>query len=341
MCGNSVGRRTAEIEDSRLSPHASNARVFRISSAEFPERDRVEAFREVFGRTILKIEMDPLEGQSLDVDMTMRAIEGFGLATGRLSPMRNRHIAGLADNDDLVLVAIEAGLGVVVQCGRESAISNGEAVLTANGEAGTFTGHSETRLVNFRLDRRRLASRVRDLDAALIRTIPRETSALRLLVNYAGVLTESDAVATPELRCAVADHMHDLAALALGSTREATEIASWRGVRAARLRAIKGDIRDNIGLQSATVSMFAKRHGVGPRYVQMLFEQDGTTFSEFVLAERLCRAQRLLLDPRCRHLRISEIAYSIGFSDLSYFNRTFRRRFGGTPRDVRSGRRSS
>lgn len=31
---------------------------------------------------------------------------------------------------------------------------------------------------------------------------------------------------------------------------------------------------------------------------------------------------------------ISAVAYDIGFSDLSYFSRTFRRRFGVTPTDV-------
>ena len=36
------------------------------------------------------------------------------------------------------------------------------------------------------------------------------------------------------------------------------------------------------------------------------------------------------------HVRISEIALSSGFSDLSWFNASFRRAFGATPKDVRS-----
>ncbi|MGY5808862.1 helix-turn-helix domain-containing protein [Rhizobium sp. LEGMi198b] len=34
---------------------------------------------------------------------------------------------------------------------------------------------------------------------------------------------------------------------------------------------------------------------------------------------------------------ISTIAFEAGFSDLSYFQRTFRRAFGNTPRDYLSG----
>jgi AraC-like DNA-binding protein len=35
---------------------------------------------------------------------------------------------------------------------------------------------------------------------------------------------------------------------------------------------------------------------------------------------------------------VSSVAFEVGFGDLSYFNRTFRRRFGATPSDVRAAR---
>jgi AraC-like DNA-binding protein len=43
----------------------------------------------------------------------------------------------------------------------------------------------------------------------------------------------------------------------------------------------------------------------------------------------------MLSDPRIADLTISAIAFGVGFGDLSYFNRTFRRRFGASPSDVR------
>jgi AraC-like DNA-binding protein len=33
---------------------------------------------------------------------------------------------------------------------------------------------------------------------------------------------------------------------------------------------------------------------------------------------------------------VSSIAFDVGFGDLSYFNRTFKKRFGATPREVRA-----
>ena len=63
----------------------------------------------------------------------------------------------------------------------------------------------------------------------------------------------------------------------------------------------------------------------------MLFEAEGTTFSAYVLEQRLLEALRRLLDPRLDTQAISQIAYAAGFVDLSHFNRSFRMRFGDTP----------
>ena len=51
----------------------------------------------------------------------------------------------------------------------------------------------------------------------------------------------------------------------------------------------------------------------------------------------LTLARQLLSNPQLAGRTISSIAGAAGFGDLSYFNRTFRRRYSVTPSDVRSG----
>jgi AraC-like DNA-binding protein len=46
----------------------------------------------------------------------------------------------------------------------------------------------------------------------------------------------------------------------------------------------------------------------------------------------------LLSDPRLADRTIGSIAFDVGFGDLSYFNRTFRRRYGATPGEIRQSR---
>src|SRR3546814_20210977 len=100
------------------------------------------------------------------------------------------------------------------------------------------------------------------------------------------------------------------------------------GVKAARLRAIKADIAVHLCDPRLDIAGVAARMGISPRYVRRLFQEETGSFSAYVLDERLDRAHRLLLHPGLVPRTIAAIAYACGFGDLSYFNRTFRRRFG-------------
>lgn len=67
------------------------------------------------------------------------------------------------------------------------------------------------------------------------------------------------------------------------------------------------------------------------RYVHRLFEEEGLTFPAYVNRLRLEQVGSMLDDPRHARRRIAELAFAVGFRDLSTFNRQFRRRFGETP----------
>jgi AraC-like DNA-binding protein len=54
-----------------------------------------------------------------------------------------------------------------------------------------------------------------------------------------------------------------------------------------------------------------------------------------VLEHRLVHAHRTLKSPRFAGHTVSAIAFAAGFGDLSHFNRSFRRRFGASPTEVR------
>jgi AraC-like DNA-binding protein len=139
----------------------------------------------------------------------------------------------------------------------------------------------------------------------------------------------------PELQRLVVSHMHDLIAATIGATRDGQAIAEGRGIAAARLRLIMADINANLGDNDLAVVEVANRHRVTPRYVHKLFENEGLTFSSFVLGQRLSRAHRILSDPRLCGRNVSSVAFDVGFGDLSYFNRTFRRHYAATPTEIR------
>jgi AraC-like DNA-binding protein len=76
---------------------------------------------------------------------------------------------------------------------------------------------------------------------------------------------------------------------------------------------------------------------ISRRYVQKLLDEGtGKSFTEHLAECRLERAFAMLTDPHHLHLAIIDIAFGVGFGDVSHFNRTFRRRFGETPSGVRA-----
>jgi len=58
----------------------------------------------------------------------------------------------------------------------------------------------------------------------------------------------------------------------------------------------------------------------------------GLSFTEFVTRTRIEKAKNLLLNP---NLRVSEIAYDIGFHSLTHFNRAFKKILGQSPSEYR------
>jgi AraC-like DNA-binding protein len=245
--------------------------------------------------------------------------------------MRNHHPID-DSNDDYVLCVLRRGAADFRYTRADAAMLSSEAVLTMNGEAGTFTGHTPTLLTNIRLKRELLSHRVVDADSVAGQRISSKEVALRLLLSYSDVLADPEANIDADTGRIITGNIYDLAALTIGPVDAR---AHMRGVRAARLYALKQDVRRNLVHASLSIGEVAQRHGISASYARRLFADANTSFSDYLLEQRLVAAHRLLTDPLRASMTISAVAYDVGFGDLSYFNRTFRRRFGMTPSEVR------
>jgi AraC-like DNA-binding protein len=303
---------------------------FRLSSGQFAERDRIEASREIIGRSLMKMNFELRPGVPFNVDMVFRALPDFALASGTFSAMDCLRTPDLIESDDIILTVALSGNSILHVRGAEVPIGPGSAALTRTADVCRCEVQSASDVINFRFPFDRIASQIADLDAAVMRPVPVDTEALRLLVHYAAMLKD-DIVMAPDVQSLVVSHLQDLAVLAIGGTRDAIMVGRGRGVPAARLRAIKADIVRNLTDRHLSIDAVALRHGITPRYVGMLFDGDATTFSQFVLVQRLNRAHRMLTDPQFSGRTVSSLAFETGFGDLSYFNRCFRRLYGATP----------
>jgi AraC-like DNA-binding protein len=307
--------------------------VIRFSTDDLAPSDRFPMWREIFGRAVLNVDIEPVSGSAFRAWATIRKLPDVGLMTAYSSGVMYRRNAQRATSDD-VIFSFGAKEGAYArQRGREAWAKEGDALLMLAAE-GSVVGRADAGYINcLRVPRAAISSRVRNIEDCFCRRIPGDLPAVQLLARYVRVLDDAE---TPELQRSAGSHILDLIGLALGASRDASHAAGKHGVRAARLEVIKDDVARNLGDEALSVQTLSRRHAVSPRQLQRLFEQSGVTFTEYLITQRLKRAHALVSDPANRSRTLTAIAFDVGFSDLSYFNRTFRRRYGASPSEVRA-----
>ena len=317
---------------------APSAGPVRFSVTDAPDRERPGIYRDFFGRSVMGIDVEPMRDATFDADVVLQSLPGLQLFSGHVYGSRNRRTPELlADGrDEFTLFVNLGGPYLISQCDRELLLADGEATLVSTADPCSFMHHPPGGVLALRFPRLQLTPLASGLEDCCLRPIRRDTVALQLLTRYVQVGWEERTIASGDVQRLFVTHVGDLMAHALGATRDGEHMAQRRGLSAARLHALKQDIGQRLDQADLSVGELARRHGCTPRLVQRLFEQEGETFTEYVLAQRLARAYRLLGDPRRQGEKISAVAYDCGFGDVSYFNRMFRRRYGVAPSDVRA-----
>jgi two-component system response regulator YesN len=101
----------------------------------------------------------------------------------------------------------------------------------------------------------------------------------------------------------------------------------------AYLSQAKAYIREHYA-EPLTLSKVAKQVAVNPAYLSYSFTKHcGQNFLEYVIQYRMFKAKELLLQTA---MQVQEIAHQIGYTDIAYFTRVFRRVTGLTPGNFRS-----
>jgi AraC-like DNA-binding protein len=309
----------------------------RFSTEEMARGQRAAILRDVIGREFLGVEIEPLNNHEFSMAGTLRKLPGLGIASTLNCGVRvTRTKELIADGNDCFCLGIVPVGTIVISRGDDAiTLEHGDAVLLSAAETSTGICSAMARLVVVSIPSASLTPLVADIEKAIMRPISRGNEPLKMLEAYLGLFEQEFGFQTPDLIRHAANYVYDLVALSISAARGGIDAVRDRNIGLARLRGIKADITDNLGRADLTIDIAAARHELSPRYVRRLFEVEGLTFCEFLLSQRLRRAHQLLTTPRFLDRTISSIAFECGFSDLSYFNKTFRRAFGASPTEIR------
>jgi AraC-like DNA-binding protein/ligand-binding sensor protein len=86
--------------------------------------------------------------------------------------------------------------------------------------------------------------------------------------------------------------------------------------------------------EELSLSQVAKAVNMSSYYFCKMFKKVvGINFTDYVARVRIEKSKNLLLNP---NLRVSEIAFEVGFQSLTHFNRVFKKILGQSPTDYRA-----
>jgi AraC-like DNA-binding protein len=317
------------------------AKAFACRYAGTTNGRRYEMWRDEFARRWLCIDFTPVTGNSIANEIRCSEHSFLALCAMRGTPLHmERRADPAADAHGHRYLILASGSRLqACQHGRSIELASGRMTLMSADEPAQLTQLSEGSRWSIRIQQKLLADVCRNVDDRIAQPLDVGGELTRLLSQQIETAHRLGPRLEAPANHAIAQHLLDLVGLCLGADRDAAQVARRRGLATARLDAVKAEILRDIGRSDLGLARIAARHGLSARYIQYLFELSGTSFTSFVLEQRLLLAHRLLHEPKSRLRKISDIAATAGFSDISYFNRAFRARFGATPTDIRVGAR--
>ncbi|EKF41928.1 AraC family transcriptional regulator [Nitratireductor indicus C115] len=309
-----------------------------LRASDFEPGHRVAAFQDAVS-SMCKLDITPADPETFQSHTEIGLLPT--LMTGQTmhsacTVVRTPTLAAETGDNIMLHVPVKGAFSMHQRGGQDVVCGPGQIYVDPNEMPGIAEfGEGRTEVFYVSIPRGCLQSSARGLNAVM-----RDTAAMtpqwRLFLRYAQSLHAELRLLPPDQALQCAAHVQDLVVMALGAANERMEIARGRGVRAARLKAIRDDIEQHLTSTELSVDWMAARHGISQRYIRSLFAGEETTFRDYVAVRRLRLVHRMLTDPACSGLTVSEIAMSAGFGDLSWFNNCFRRTYGRTPSDIRA-----
>jgi AraC-like DNA-binding protein len=226
------------------------------------------------------------------------------------------------------------GTCILTQDGREAALTPGDiAVYDTTRPYELLMAHDYQTLV-LMLPRQLLSIRPRDLTDVTARRISGRTGMGAVLSPFLTSLARQSLVGDLQPSMEVCDAVIDLVSATCRSAEDSTDTVPHLAQQALLLR-VQAFIEERLGDPSLDPATVAAAHHMSVRYLQKLFQAEGTTVTAWIRRRRLERCLRDLRDERLRAIPACAIGARVGYTEPANFARAFRREFGSPPSTFR------
>ena len=150
--------------------------------------------------------------------------------------------------------------------------------------------------------------------------------------NIGATLREMLAQPAPKRLLTLLDLLYQLAGASdVTELHAAMGISSVQAREQQRLREVYQHIEQHYATPITVQDMADRTHLTVPAFCRYFKKMTGQTLTGFLQEYRISQARLLLL----QDLPVTEVSFTVGFNNLSHFNRTFRKLTGQSPSDYR------
>jgi AraC-like DNA-binding protein len=304
---------------------------------------QVRDWRLTMAKEICGLNIEPLKDGRIDIQARVGGLGDLVYAGWKSTPLlSSRDHETIRDgNDGFSLTFSQGRAHYFTQYEEETYSEKWQTRILRLSEPCSWGGAEQIEAVSIVIPVKILEDRIPNVADIIKRPVSLNEGAGRLLSDYNDLIGKHLDQSEDAMKRAMATHFIDLLVLALTPSSDAKELVRSGGLKSLRRAAILRHIQERLADPNLNLRDAAEKLGLSSRYVQLLLEENGTSFSKIVRAERIACASARLSDPRYDHMRVIDIAFATGFSDLSTFNRAFRNETGDTPANVRACRTSA
>ena len=316
---------------------APDAHRFQLASDRFARHERLEALDAFAEGHLWPFHNHPVAGDAPDWRVNAAPIGDVFIAefaSSGFGSRREREEIARAGGGSYAACMLMEGVATIVCEGVETLLRPGDVYVFDSTREFRLGLQSPNRQLVFTMPEDLLKSRVPCADDIHGSILPRERSVSRLFAAYVAAGFQSPDALTASERALFARHAAELLSEGLIAPGEGeSHPAARRTVGFMRALHL---IERNLADPMLGPERIARDLGISTRSLHRLFGDRRQTVMKEILAARLNRAADLLASSKSWPGSVTEVAFACGFNDASHFSRSFRRRFGCSPREYRN-----
>lgn len=282
-------------------------------------------------------DFNPHEADAFRGNVTERQVGCARITTATFDPMQwMRDRAKVAKEPERLMVLTLYMEGAqwfsLADCKNEVAASRGDMLLWDNFQTGSIVSRDPTHHISLVFPHALAKRHIPNIDLMVARKA--QNPVLRNILASHLCMLDASADSIPQ------DDVPGILGATLeliGACFQPDQLANGRTAhQQAIIQRIRGYISSHLCDGAITSQDIAEEFGYSTRYIHKLFAEAGTTLSAFTRDIRLAKAAHILSSPNRRSESVTMIAFELGFCDTSHFSRSFKDRYGYSPRDFRT-----